>query len=292
MLNNIDFDILLEYLGYLKTGTLQQFNKYIDNLDYNNEIEIFEYSIIRRIFSRLSHIEFDYTNRIFSVCPPTLLMNKDIGILSGYRTKDLLRNIKDKHKIEIIDNYYAPKLIKVEIDDIDKFQNEFPNIRISKDFSQRVLDIIPNIEQIEKEISPTEYPLIISQPNINFYNTKSYRFEQTEFNTPLNGLYRALFPGNNKYYFFKDNNWYEITKDYGFFMAHKYAQTKNLIQYDNNSFKILLYVQFPELIDRALTMLSGINPHVKNNYTIYENIDYKTSEKIIKLLKVGGANNG
>lgn len=50
MLNNIDFDILLEYLSYLKTGTLQQFNKYIDNLDYNNEIEIFEYSIIRRIF--------------------------------------------------------------------------------------------------------------------------------------------------------------------------------------------------------------------------------------------------
>ncbi len=288
MLNNIDFDILLEYLSYLKAGTLSQFNKYIDNLDYNDEIEIFEYSIIRRIFSRLSHIEFDYTNRIFSVCPPTILINKNIGILSGYRTKGLLSNIKDKYKIEIIDNYNAPKLIKVEINDIEKFQNEFPNIRISKDFSQSVLDIIPNITQIEKNLPPTEYPLMITQPNINFYNTKSCRFEQIKFNSPLNGLYRALFPGNNEYYFFKDNNWYEISKDYGIFMAHKYAQTKNLIQYDNNSFKILLYIQFPELIDRALTMLSGMNPHIKNNYTIYENIDYKIAEKVTKLLEVGG----
>lgn len=203
MVNNIDFDILLEYLSYLKTGTLSQFNKYVDNLDYNDKIEIFEYSIIRRIFSRLSHLEFDYTNRKFSVCPSTLLMNKNIGILSGYRTKDLLSNIKDKYKIEIIDNYNAPKLIKVEINDIEKFQNEFPNIRISKDFSQRVFDIIPNITQIEKDLPLTEYPLMLSQPNINFYNTKSCKFEQIEFNSPLNGLYRALFPGNNEYYFSK-----------------------------------------------------------------------------------------
>lgn len=288
MLNNIDFDILLEYLSYLKTGTLQQFNKYVDNLDYNNEIEIFEYSTIRRMFSRLSHIEFDYTNRTFSVCKPTILISNNIGILSGYRTKDFLMEIANKYKINDMANQNAPKLIKVEINDIDKFQSEFPDIRVSKDFSQKVLNIIPNIEQIENEMSPVEYPLIISQPNINVYNTKNYRFEQIKFSTPLNGLYRALFPGNNEYYFFKNNNWYKISKDYGIFIAHKYAQSENLIQYDNNCFKILLYVQLPELIDRALTMLSGMNPHVKNNYYIYENIDYKTAEKVTRLLEVGG----
>lgn len=284
MLNNIDFDILLEYLSYIKTGTLQQFNNYINNLDYYDELETYEYSNIRRMFSRLSHIEFDYTTRKFSVCPPTILISNNIGILSGYRTQDFVAKISKKYNIKIIDNNQAPKLITININNTDQFIVDFPNVRISRNFSSKFINIIPEISQVEKALLALEQPLPFTQPNINFYNIKNYKFEKIEFLKPSEGLYCELFPGNNQYFFYKNENWFNINKEYGIFMAHKLANNQNLFKYSINRLGVIKYIQPPELIDRALTMLSGQNPYTKNNYIIYENVSYAIAKKIATIL--------
>ena len=86
---NTDFNVLFEYLSYIKTGSLSQFNSYLSSMCYNKDLENYEKANIRRMFSRLGHIEFDYNENKFSVCSPTVCMipNTNKGILSGRRTK-------------------------------------------------------------------------------------------------------------------------------------------------------------------------------------------------------------
>lgn len=288
MNNNINYDVLLEYLSYIKIGSWQQFKKNVDDLNYDNQI--INYIEIQKVFSRLGHIEFSFKNRgEYSVCPATICINKDgsEGILSGYRTKEFISFIKDKYEVIEIENYNAPKILIIKLKNgLDDFKKWFPQIRISKNFPEKVLNIMPTIEEVISNLDKMDSELEFSQSNVRLYkfNDKNNYIEKINSNKKADGLYERSNICNKDYFLCLNNNWYKIDKNWGIFYVNNLAN-KRIVQYRDNKIIINKYINFPELLDRALTMLSGKNPVITNNKSkIYENVDLNFAQKIAHIM--------
>lgn len=298
ILNCINYDILLEYLSFIKAGSLSQLKNYINNLDYNDELQQYKeelreidyafnpHAIIFNMLSRLGHVEFDYNKAKFAVCPATLVINHHSkwGILSGCRTRHFE---KDAEKfVKLIKNKNAPTCIQVEFKNLENFKIKFPHIRISNNFSNNLLQIVPTVNDYETKLQEVENPLI-NKNFVSFYNAKKYTFDALKDQILKSGLYEINYNDYNKvYYLFNDNKWYKIDKNYGKFLIHKYENDKNILVYDNKQQILYLnkYTRFPELIDRALTMCSGINPSLVDKGYEYVNIDITTAKLVAKIL--------
>lgn len=298
ILNCINYDILLEYLSFIKTGSFSQLKNYINNLDYNDELQQYKeeirekdydfnpHAIIFSMLSRLGHVEFDYSKAKFAICPATLVINSHSkrGILSGYRTRHF-ENVA-KNFIKLIKNTNAPTCIQVEFDNIENFKMKFPLIRISNNFSNNLLHIVPTVNDYETKLQEIENPLI-NKNFVSFYNAKKYTFDTLRDQNLKNGLYEINYDDYNKvYYFFNNNKWYKIDKNYGKFLIHKYENNKNILIYNNKQQILYLnkYTRLPELIDRALTMCSGINPSLVDKGYEYVNIDITIAKLVAKIL--------
>lgn len=298
VLNCIDYDILLEYLSYIKSGTITQFKQYINNIDYEDKLfehknELKEkgynfsvYNQIFSMFSRLGHIEFDYVNSRFAVCPSTLviLSNGQEGILSGCRTKELKTKLNDIS--ENIDNNNAPKCIKIKIDDLNDFKEKFSNVRISENYSDKLLKIIPSITEIKNNLKEVRSPIKLSDNFISGYNSTEYKFNKkiNVYNLKF-GLYEEKNYGYNTYYLYDNQKWYEIDRNYGIFIVHNKEKKNNkIMRYKDNSLYIRLGIQFPELIDRALTMYNGLNPKIIDNERVYDNISIESAKRVANIL--------
>lgn len=285
----IDYNILLEYISYLKSGTIEQFKHYIDNLDYKDKLQEIKdhnpYTSIITMFSRLGHIEFDYTNRKFSVCPATLvvLSDKKQGVLSGYRTKKFVKDLDGLFQIEVLPNNYAPNIIKIYFGDIDDFKNSFPKIKISEDFSDNLLNIVPTVKDIKANLQEFQRVPIFGQSFVKYYNSKSFKFEFIKNDYIKDGLYEIDNSWYKDYYLRKNNKWYQIDMCYGKFLIHSYENKKTL-RYSNGALYLNSHLRFPELIDRALTMYSGKNPSWEKSELKYDIINKNIANNVAKLL--------
>lgn len=281
---NIDFDILFEYLSYIESGSLQQFNTYLSNMSYEQDLENYEKANIRRMFSRLAHIEFDYNENKFSVCPPTICIipNTNKAILTGRRTKDILKIISDFYDIEATDNYDAPKCLIINIPDISVFKINLPQIRVSLDFTKNILRLLPSLKDIENNLMQIDNYPISDSFLVRIYDNNKHKF--TDYGSKMfykDGLYEIIYPNNRKYYINNNTQWYKIEKKYGKFLFEK---NQKLFKHSSNQLWLKQYMRLPELIDRGLTMRSGKNPKISNGYFIYDNIDNVTAKKVLTLL--------
>ena len=75
-----------------------------------------------------------------------------------------------------------------------------------------------------------------------------------------------------------------LDRQYGIFLALKNAK-ESVLKYSKNSLSIRNKVRLPELIDRALTMYSGMNPKTINGYKKYDNIELSTVKKVADILE-------
>lgn len=281
---NIDFNVLFEYLSYIKTGSLSQFNSYLSSMCYNKDLENYEKANIRRMFSRLGHIEFDYNENKFSVCSPTVCMipNTNKGILSGRRTKNLLNDIKKFYEISETNNYDAPKCLVINVSDINYFKMNLPHLRISQDFTKNLLKLLPSLDDIENNLIKLDYSPISDSFPTRLYDLNSHKF--LNYNSKIfykDGLYEIKYYSNRQYFIYKNKQWYQIEKEYGKFLLEK---KQNLFKYSENKLKLKNYMRLPELMDRCMTMRSGQNPQNLNGDLIYDNIDITTAKKVSNLL--------
>ena len=300
ILSCIDYDILLEYLSYIKSGTIAQFKQYINNVDYEDKLDYYKnelaekgyhfsiYNQIFSMFSRLGHIEFDYINSKFAVCPPTLVVipNTQEGFIVGSRTKGLkilLKTYSEKYKET--DNSNAPKCIKIKFEDLNYVKERFPQLRISENFSDNVLKIVPNITVIQKNLKEVKTPIRQTDKFIKKYNPIKFNFENSNAHNLTFGLYEEKNYGYNTYYLYDNQKWYEIDRNYGIFIVHnKEGKNNKIMRYEDSSLYIKLGIQLPELIDRALTMYSGFNPEIIDKERVYVNIDIETARYVADIL--------
>lgn len=269
-MKQFDYDILLEYLSWKKIGNWEQFKKYVSNLDYEDSFESYFSTELARTFSRLGHIEFKFKDkRKFSICPAAISLfgNSYKGVLCGYRTKEQLEILKfyceqNNLNFDEIDNYKAPTTIIIDFkneQNLLTFEEKFAlGIKIVKNFSQNLLDLIPSINEYVKSLSPHDGEPARERYDLNSFNHIKIKDSYTK---PQENILYSNDGYIKKYYLYKNNIWFEIDKSYAIFYILK--QEKNLqkyIDFKDNKINLIKYIQFPELIDRALTLQSGLNP--------------------------------
>ncbi len=295
-MKQFDYDILLEYLSWKKSGTWEQFKKYVFNLDYDDIEETYFPQELMRTFSRLGHIEFKFKDKAeFSICPPaiSLFENGYKGVLCGYRTKEQLELLKiycERNNLNFyeLDNYKAPKNIIIDFKNeknIAIFEEKSAfNIKIVKNFSENILTLIPSIDEYVKNLSPYD-----GKPARERYDLNSFKCIKIKdsYAKPQENILYSNDGYIKKYYLTRNNNWLEIDKDYGIFYILKQEKfLKNYINFNNNKINLKKNIQFPELIDRTLTLQSGLNPKIENDWRIYDKIDLKFAKKIFLKLSL------
>ena len=304
MLNKINYDILLEYLSAQKYGSWNQFKNSLSNLDYNNELDYYDYNAVQKMFTRLGHLEFDFDKRTYAVVHPTLLVNpnSEYGILCGYRNKDFINSIKEKYEVLEENNVDAPKLIKVKYLNKSNFQSDFPNVLISENFSMESLYLCDKFYNIENFYNETlknkqdNYFFLRNNPLCKYYDiNRLHSFINIKHINTQIGLYELSNYSHNKYYLIENDLCYNIQnndKQMGIFLIHYILKKKNLIQYspEKKTLYIPIYIYFPKLIDKCLTSLTGKNSIiVQNKYNIklrkYENIDSMYATAVAKILQ-------
>lgn len=262
------------------------------------------------MFSRLGHIEFDYYSQKFAICPPTFVKipNENNWILAGSRDYKLIESIEEffiKKNVKKIFNPNAPQCIKIENckdEDFETFKEnikEEKDIYISRNFCSNVLQIVPTVQKLVKNLQSITEP---QHSDFQYFNPKDMHFYDKR-NRENDGLYKYKQYGYNDYFLKHNNLWYKIEYNYGKFYV---CQEKKLIKYRKKEKTLYLdiRIRFPELIDRALTMCSGINPSVvsleeikttkyieysKKEYLKYTNIDEQIADNVAKILnqKIG-----
>lgn len=300
MLSNINYDILLEYFSAQKEGSWKQFKDALNNLDYGNDLDYYDYNAVQKMFTRLGHIEFDFEKRKYAVVPPTLLINNksEYGILCGYRNRDFINKIKCKYKVIEEDNIDAPKIVKIKYIGINEFISDFASIRVSEDFSIKSLFLCNELYNIDKFYEETcknvqdKNFYILNYPNCKYYDIDVYKsFKNPKQQNIEIGLFELSAYDKNKYYLKLNDMWYNIPnndKQMGIFLIHYILNKRNLIKYSEEKKELYVseYIYFPKLIDKCLTSLTGRNPKInKMKLRRYENIEPLYANKIAKILQ-------
>lgn len=297
-----NYDILLEYLSRKKSGSWQEFKTIVQNLNYYNSSEISN-NEIRRMLSSLGHIEFLFNDneQVYSITPPgiALFNNSFRGILCGYRTRELLEILKEECKkyslfIEEIAQYSAPKAIFINFKNQQNLncflEKTSLNLYVTKSFSYRLLKHLPTIETVLNNIQENTFNLEINAPNVFLYDI----FQKKKIPAKNRGikdynLYERQFYNKYEYFIFLNDNFYKIDKNYGECITYSQLNKKYL-KYKNNKLEVSV-VNLPELIDRALTLSSGLNrTNCQYSKYIYDNISLDfaklVSEKTGLLLEI------
>lgn len=291
-----NYDILLEYLSRTHCGKWQDFKDIVQNLNYADSLNI-NANEIRRMLSSLGHVEFLFNDseQIYSVAPAgiVLLDNTFKGVLCGYRTEELLETLKNECRKYVLTyeekiQNTAPKAVYINFKNrknIDYFLEQTSlDLYITKNFTTRLLKSLPSIANVLNDtISCENVKLDINAPNVYLYDG----FHNKPILAKGRGvtdfyLYERRFYNKRDYFLSYNNNFYKIDKHYGLCIVCS-KLNKKFLQYHNNKLYISS-VGVPELIDRALTLSSGLNRTTSqfNQYTydkIHSNIAKLVSQK-------------
>ena len=282
----LDYDVLLEYLSYKDCGKYIDFKNYVKNLIYDEEDVIsFSYIIsqVRRTLSALGHVEFLFNGdkQIFKAAPPviSILPNDTKGVLCGYRTQEFLKELKKYCNDKGLNyseekNYKAPQVIFIDF----KSQNNINDIKLSEtdvkvvtDFSKKLLYVYPTINDVVVNIMKKSVPLD-DVGSVKYYDEYNNKFEGFCKDYCVCETTNCGLP---KYYIYRN----EINEEY--FEVDKYTAIINqyriyrqkIFKLKDNKLKVYYIEGLPDLIDRALTLASGINRKKENNSIIYDNIN-------------------
>lgn len=303
-----NYNLLLEYLSYKKYGTWQDFKKYVENLSFDNisDTEL-KYRKIElcRMLSSLGHVEFMFGEKsYYSICPPAIALfnNAFSGVLCGYRTPEFLESLKMKCKEFNVDftekeMRNSPKVIIIDFknqDTLNKFTSKYDQnfISISPNFSLTLMSRIPSINDIVDNLQPIKFDR--DEYDVKIFN-RNYRNDSFSFVNARGigecdwSVYEVPYLSHKEYILYgNDNKYYKTDKSIA--LCKYFSENYNKVCYYSYNNKALIlknsrYSNYiPELIDRALTLSSGLNRITGNNNVVYCNISPEladiTSEKM------------
>lgn len=281
---HLNYDKLLEYFSCLKQGSWNQFKQALNNINYD-EIDL-NYAVERQMFSRLGHIEFIFEPKPqFCINKPALGMipNSNEAILCGYRTPKFFEKLcyickQNDIIVKEYENNNAPKLIILNFE--KDYQQSIINkhIPIIHKFSQKVINFIPSVEEYYENLNPLEN-FRFQNYDLQIYNTEMKKFINFgKSQVPKEGLYRMRTYEKDRFFIYFSDKWFETDKSYGICKVFEIKRKNNLFNYKDNCLYINEYITLPELADRAISLCSGINPKIKNEYRIYKNIPYEVAK--------------
>ena len=303
---------LLFWMSAKKTGTWSRYKAAVEELLISEELSNDEEDIGEDIpdnanlpiylrlkfnFERLGHAEFfrrDFNNG-WRVVPPILVCSYDktnaVGILCGARTNKILDNLQKSNEILVTLTTQIECPDRIEI--ITENQGELEQIAASIGLYYQANTInmfmasVPPVDNWQYR-TPAELPFGEDR-EVHRFSVDSLGWSATTAEQARNasfGLYRFKFAYLNEYYIKLRNRTYKIPVHTGKYLVLR-KKRKHVVIYntDNQTFSVPVSCRPPILVDRALTLCSGLIPYVNCGLLTYTNVNSSVAMTAAKLLR-------
>lgn len=253
---------------------------------------------LRLNLERLGHTEFfrkDFQNG-WRVVPPTLAClrknSEAVGTLCGARTGQLLEHVGNTDstfqttfsiqqecpdRIQIIANYESQ---------LQKFADSV-GLYFQPNAVRMLLAAVPPVDNPQLR-TPTELPFGTDW-DVNRFSSRKLKWVSAssgEAASAFFGLFKFYLRFQNHYYLCLSGNAYKVPVQVGKYIVLR-QKRRHVISYDEDKQTLSMPVSCrpPPLIDRALTLCSGLIPDVENGRLEYSNINKTTALTSLALLR-------
>ncbi len=304
---------LLAWLSAKGSGTWSRYRAAVDELQVSNHVNGEDEDLqedvpdssslpvhhrLRLNLERLGHTEFfrkDFNNG-WRVVPPVLVcasnQSEAVGILCGARTDQLLGRIGDSSsdlRITETSQKECPDRISIIADDQQQLLSvaESVGLHFQPEASRTLLAAVPAIDDLQLR-TPAELPFGADW-EVKRFSPKTLGWTSAtadEARSASFGLFRFQLPFRPQYYLRLRRKEYTIPVQVGKYIVLRKHRCR-VLSYDADKQTLLVPVSCrpPLLIDRALTLCSGLIPRVEKGHLKYWNISKEFALKTAALLK-------
>lgn len=250
-----------------------------DNDDETDERELAIYQRLRLNLERLAHVEFgraDFPNG-WRVVPPTIatVSGKTKGILCGARTDELLARIEQNaDRVRITTQSECPDCIELLGPDSIERIAAGSGLLVQNNATESILAAIPPIDDWQLR-RPCELPFGDDAPVSRFCATK-LGWDLTkpgEARKATYGLFRWQLPYERHYYLMHRKEAFRLPVQIGKYFVLR-RMHRHVLTFDPNTeiLRVPVICRPPMLVDRALTLRTGILPKIEQGALVYQNI--------------------
>lgn len=243
-----------------------------------SDSELSLYQRLRLNLERLAHVEFrgqDFPNG-WCVVPPTIALTSGerVGILCGARTGPLISSIRNAGAVRVTAQSECPDRIEILPGcPFDRIAAD-NGLLIQHDATESLLAAHPPVDEWQLR-SSRELPFGKDAPVSRFcISTLGWTTSSPDEarKTPL-GLFRWQVMYDRHYYFKQRTKTYRLPVQVGKYLLLSHAR-RRVLAYEPTTQMLSMPVvcRPPMLIDRALTLRTGLIPEIRQGILIYENI--------------------
>jgi len=304
---------ILTWLSTKGSGSWSRFRAAVDELylsdDFNaDDVDLNEsapadggleiHHRLRLNLERFGHAEFfrkDFQNG-WRVVPPTLIClsnkSKAIGTLCGARTDRLLARIKNSAAvlpITVTGQPGCPDRIQIKAQDQTQLQQlaESTGLNFQLNAVRMLLSAIPPVDDPQLR-AQTEMPFGTDWEVSRFSASKLQWTSASpgEARSAILGLFRFYVHFQYNYYLCLRGKSYRIPVQIGKYIILR-KRRRRVVSYDENRQTLSMPISCrpPPLIDRALTLCTGLIPVVENGRLTFNNITKTTALKSLALMR-------
>ena len=260
--------------------------------DEAEESELPLYQRFRFNFERLAHVEFrrpDFPNA-WRVVPPTIAATseKTIGILCGARTDQLVTRIHQNIRgVRITAQPECPDRIEFLLtEDLDSIAADY-GLLIQHDATESLLAALPSIDDWQLR-APFELPFGNDAPVSRFYATRREWAPSSagEARNAQFGLFRWQLPYERHYYLKHRKRAYRVAVQVGkYIVLHQERQRVLTFDPTRETLTVPVACRPPMLVDRALTLRTGLLPDIQRGALVYQNITRSIAMMVAAILR-------
>jgi hypothetical protein len=263
-----------------------------ENEDDSIDSDLPIYQRLRFNLERLAHVEFnrhEFRNG-WRIVPPTLAITsgKPVGILCGARTEQLVARIQeDVRNIRFTPQTECPDCIEVLTDgDIERIVAG-NGVLVQHHATESLLAALPPLDDRQMRNS-CELPFGNESP-VHQFSTSTFEWTSCspdEARKTSFGLFRWQLPYEKHYYLKGRVQAYRVPVQVGKYLALRHDR-RRVITFDQSSQTLTVPVTCrpPILIDRALTLRTGLIPDIEQGKLVYRNINAPIGRTTTALLR-------
>jgi hypothetical protein len=291
-------DILL-WMSVRRMGSWSSYKNTLEEMatltdEYDEEpidSELPFYQRLRLNFERLAHVEFnrqEFPNG-WRVVPPTIATIRETttGILCGARTDQLLARIEESCScVRVTSQKECPDRIVLEDRDLIRIASD-NGLGIQHDATESLLAALPPIDDRMMRVT-SELPFG-NDASVHCFLTSSLEWTSSSPNEARKapfGLFRWQLPYERHYYLKSRRQAYRVPVQVGKYLALR-LDRRRVINFDSSRQVLTVPVTCrpPALIDRALTLRTGLLPDVEQGKLVYRNITVSIASTTAALLR-------
>ena len=303
---------LLLWLSAKKSGTWSRYRAAVDELQIfeeksNDDEDLGEdvpdntslaiHHRLRLNLERLGHAEFFRKDSKSGWCvvPPILVCSASkvgaTGILCGARTDHILAQLQalTNIRVSLTNQIECPDRIEVVAETREQLEQLAASIGLyyQANATKMLLASIPPVDNWQYR-TPAEFPFG-EDWQVHRFSAETLKWVSAiaeEARAASFGLYRFRIAHQLQYYIQLHGGVYKIPVQVGkYLVLRKKRQRVVVYDVDNHTFSVPVSYRLPLLVDRALTLCSGLVPRIENGRLLYTNVSSSIAMTAASLLR-------